>query len=123
MRSVAAMVRYHRGALPANSSFAGLDRKARGDLLRMIGVLRLANALDEAHRGNVSEVAVARQDGGVAVFVRGLQAMSRDAECVARARYLLEAVCRLPIAVRALRAKTAGSSSAARVRSRAAPVP
>ncbi len=102
MQCVAALVRFHRGRLPERTepSLAGLDRKRRTDILRMMGVLRLANALDETHRGSVRELTVTREDSAVIVSARGVQAMSREAELVARARYLLETVCRRPILLR-----------------------
>ena len=122
MRCVAALVRYHRGALPVagDPAFAGLDRKRRSDLLCLIGVLRLANAFDDSHRGRVSDLVVTRQDSVGIVSGQGLRAMSREAERVARARYLLETVCHRPIVVRATRAKAVAAAKAARARTRAA---
>ncbi|HUI85100.1 MAG TPA: CHAD domain-containing protein [Candidatus Binatia bacterium] len=101
IRCVAAMVRYHRGPLPvaSNSSFAGLSAERRAGLMPIIGVLRLANALDEAHDRSISRVAVELQGGTIVVRALGLQPMSPGAERIARARYLLETLCRLPIVV------------------------
>jgi len=112
MQCLGALVRFHRGRLPPGNdpSFAGLDRKRRTELLRLIGVLRLANALDETHRGQVREIAVSHRDGAVVVSVRGLMPLSREAQRIASARYLLETVCRQPIAIRNLRRQTGPQS-------------
>ncbi len=124
MRCVAALVRFHRGRLPRRNDpeFAGLDRGRRADLVRIMGVLRLANALDDNHCGKVRELKVVRQDGAVIIKAQGLQLISREAERAARARYLLETVCRRPIAIRILRPPTAPASKAARSERRAAQV-
>ncbi len=124
MCCVAALVRFHRGGLPLRDepAFVGLDRKRRADLLRLMGILRLANALDDAHSGKVRELTVARQDGALIISAPGLLAMSREAERAARARYLLETVCRRPIGIRFQRAAAAGHLKAARARRRAAHV-
>ena len=99
MRCLAALVRFHRGPLPkpGNSAFVGVERKRRAELLRLTGVLRLANALDESHRGTLREFTVSRTNEAIVVKVRGLRRMSRDAERIARARYLLETICRRPV--------------------------
>lgn len=104
MHSVAILVRYHRGALPVttNSSFVGLTAKRRKDLLPMIGILRLANALDGEHEATISSLRIEYREGELTVYAEGLQRMSRQAEEVARARYLLETISRRPITIRAL---------------------
>lgn len=101
MSWVAAMVRHHRGALPmaGDSSFVGLAAKPRSELMALVGILRLANAFDEAHDHKVRQVSVQLQNGGVVVAVRGLQKFSLTAQRVARARYLLESVCKRPIMI------------------------
>lgn len=123
MQCLAALVRFHRGGLPDRNdpALAGLERKRRQELLGMMGILRLANAFDESHRGSVRELQVLRQDGMVVVDGRALQPMSREAEHVARARYLLEMVCRRPILIRLSGSRPVAQAKAARSR-RAAPV-
>jgi len=109
MQSLAALVRFHRGRLPSrgDSLFVGLDRRQRADLLRLMGILRLANSFDDAHDGRLRELAVTRKDGAVVVRGQGLQAMSGAAERVACARYLLETACGRPILIQIQRARTA----------------
>jgi CHAD domain-containing protein/HD superfamily phosphodiesterase len=99
---VALLVRYHRGAVPVatNSSFVGLSSKQRSELMPMIAILRLANAFDDPHDGSISRITVERRDNVVTVYGEGLQRLSQRAEQLAKARYLLEAVTRLPIMIR-----------------------
>ena len=110
--SVAILVRYHRGALrlDRNSPFVGLTSKRRIQLMPVLGVLRLANAFDQAHDESISSIRVECQDGAMVVYAEGLQRMSCNAEKIAGARYLLEAISRRPIVVRPLPAarSTAG---------------
>ena len=107
IHSVAVLVRYHRGALPVatNSSFVGLTAKRRIDLLPCIGILRLANAFDEAHDEAISSIDIGCQNGVVVVYAEGLQPISKNAEHIARSRYLLETVSRRPIMVRPMPAQ------------------
>jgi hypothetical protein len=76
----------------------------------LIGILRLANAFDEAHDGSISQVAVERRDNFLVVYGQGLRRISRGAERVARARYFLETTSRLPIMVRPMPANATASS-------------
>jgi CHAD domain-containing protein len=124
MHCVAVLVRYHSGDLPltSNSSFVGLSASWRSELLPLIGILRLANAFDQARDGSVSRVTVERQNGFLVVYGQGLRRISRTAERVARARYLLETTSRLPIMIRPMPAKTIASSRTRRSQRRAAAV-
>ena len=122
MQFVGALVRFHRRGLPLrnDAAFSGLDRKQREELLRLMGILRLANQLDANHRGKFRDLTVTRHDGSVSVNIRGWSAISREAEQVARARYLLETACHRPIALRGLRSPARVRVKAARARTRAA---
>jgi CHAD domain-containing protein len=101
MRGVAAMVRHHRGALPlaSDSSFVGLPAKRRSEVMALLGILRLANAFDEAHDYKVTDASVELENGGLVILARGLQEFSSTAQRVARARYLLESMCKRPIMI------------------------
>ena len=102
MLCVAALVRYHRGALPksTDSSFVGLDASRRAQLMPLLGILRLANAFDEDHENRVTGIKVEEHKGSLVVLAEGLQALSVTAERIARARYLLESLCQCAIMVR-----------------------
>jgi CHAD domain-containing protein len=116
LHCVAAVARYHRGALPktGNSCFVGLSAKRRSALLPVMGVLRLANAFDAANDRKVTRIAVEKSDGMLNVYGQGLQEISPTGERLARARYLLEATSGLAIRIRPLLAKPATSSRVAR---------
>jgi hypothetical protein len=124
LRWVAVTARYHQGALPrmADSYFVGLSTKRRSELLPVIGMLRLANAFDFDHDRSIARVSVGRQNDVVVLYAQGLQEISPSAERIARARYLLEATCRLPIMIQSLPSKVAlPSRTAAAGRQRKAP--
>ncbi len=116
LRCVAAIARYHRGALPKSSDsyFVGLNAKRRSELLPIMGILRLADAFDVLHDRKVTRVSVEQQDGTLTVYGQGLGEISEVAERLARARYLLEATSGLAIRIRPLPAKPAPPSPAVR---------
>lgn len=121
LRCVAAVARFHRGRLPqqGDSYFVGLNAKRRSELLPVIGVLRLADAFDSAHDGKVSRISLKQEDGTLNVYGQGLEEVSKTAERLARARYLLEVLSGMTIKIHPLPGKSAVSSRVAR---RATPV-
>jgi CHAD domain-containing protein len=121
LRCVAVVAHYHRGGLPqkGDSHFVGLSARRRAELLPIIGVLRLANAFDTAHDGRVSRIALDQRDETLNVYGPGLDEISRMAERLAGARYLLEATSGVAIRIRPLLAKPA-TSRVARHSARAA---
>lgn len=122
MRWVAAMVRHHRGALPVkgDSSFVGLTTQQRSELLALMGMLRLANAFDDSHEHEVTDIGVDAQDGALLVSARGLQEFGSGAQTVAQARYLLESICKRPIMIQSVPAQI--ESRRPRVRASRQPV-
>ena len=114
-----ALIRHHRGRLPKAvtvSHIVGGDQTRRAELLYLVGILRLANALDESLKGLVRELAVSQQNGSIVVRFHGIAPMSREAERIAQARYLLEMVCHRPIVLRMLRGQRGRPSGTARTR-------
>ncbi len=67
-----------------------------------MGILRLANAFDESHEHEVTDISLDAQDGTVLVSARGLQEFGAAAQTVAQARYLLESICKRPIMVQSV---------------------
>ena len=65
LQCVAIVAHYHRGGLPPSNHpiFAGLPAQRRSELMPLAGVLRLANALDDAHDQRISNAMVERRDG------------------------------------------------------------
>ena len=105
LQGVAIVAQYHRGVLPPSNHpiFAGLTAQRRAELMPLAAVLRLANALDDAHDQRIASVVVERRDKVLTIFARGLtSSVSPFGEQLARARYLLETCIKTPIAFKPL---------------------
>ena len=105
LQSVAIVAHYHRGGLPPSDHpiFAGLPTQRRAELLPLAGVLRLANALDDAHDQRITSLVLERQGGVLLIHAQGLtNAVSPFGEQLAQARYLLEHCIRMPIVIKPL---------------------
>jgi CHAD domain-containing protein len=112
----AAVARYHRGVLPRNGqpALAGLNPAQRQIILKLAGILRLANAFDSERSGRIQHLRV-HEDGRILVIsAQGYNARSRTAEDVAGARHLLETVLRCPILIKPLVARKARAQARAR---------
>jgi CHAD domain-containing protein len=105
LRAVAAVARYHRGALPrsGHKCLAQLPPSARPGLVQLAGILRLADGFDLSHQRKVRRLHVGRNDGGLIVRGEGYDEVGPTAERLAAARYLLELNCQIPILVRSWR--------------------
>jgi HD superfamily phosphodiesterase len=104
----AVISRYHRGALPraGQVSLRGLTAAQREHVLRLAGILRLADAFDADRDGRIQRLGVEEQNGFLVVAAQGYASRDRMAEGIAGARHLLEMVYRRPVMVKAV-AKTA----------------
>ncbi len=105
LQGVAIVAHYHRGGLPASNHpiFSGLPALRRTELMPLAGILRLANALDDAHDQRVISAVVEKSEGALVISARGLtNAVSPFGEQLARARYLLETCIKMPIAFKTL---------------------
>jgi CHAD domain-containing protein len=102
LRAVAAVARYHSGALPhaGHKCLAQLPPSRRTSVIRLAGILRLANAFDLSHEQKVRRLHVGRHNGTLVVRGEGYDELGPTAERLAAARYLLEINCRMPILVR-----------------------
>ena len=100
----AIVARFHRGALPSprKKALQGLQVDDRGVVMRLSGILRLANAFD-TRNGIEPHLHVAVNGPMLLVQVPGYSAADRSAENIAAARHLLETVLRRPVLVRPLR--------------------
>jgi exopolyphosphatase/guanosine-5'-triphosphate,3'-diphosphate pyrophosphatase len=100
---VAAVSRYHRGALPrpGQKALAQIVPSHRQLTLKLAGILRLANAFDADHSGRIHGLDASAKDGRVVVAAQGYNPRDRMAESIAAARHLLETVSRRPIVVKA----------------------
>src|ERR1700693_2570306 len=114
------IARKHRGALPraGQKALRGLSPSRKRDVARLGGILRLANAFDEARDGHIQRVHVLSRNGLLTIAAQGFSPRDRTAEAVSAARYLLETVYRRPVVVKPMRmpmvkAKGHGPASAA----------
>jgi len=125
MRRAAVVARFHSGALPVrgHKALRDLVPEERKIVIRLSAILRLANALDSAHDGQVrgiklengasqkgrrqtngfpGKVPVAKNEALV-ISAEGYQEGSATAQAVAAERYLLERVLGRPVLVKPLR--------------------
>jgi CHAD domain-containing protein len=102
LRAVAAVARYHCGALPRSGQkcLAQLPPFQQPAIVRLAGILRLANAFDLSHEQKVRRLHVGRHDGALVVRGEGYDEAGPMAERLAAARYLLELNCHMPILIR-----------------------
>lgn len=125
MRAVAIIARYHRGDLAPTSHpmFTGVPARLRVQLLRLAGILRLANAIAAASQSTNMQLQVACDDGVISIVVPDIDARIGSAgERLARAKYLLEATCHISIRLKALPAQAAEKRAGVR-NSSPAPAP
>ena len=105
MKMVAAVARYHRGALPrpGQKVLAGFTPHQRQTTIKLAAILRLANAFDADRDGRVERLACERQNGFLLVRAQAYNPRDRMAETIAGSRHLLETVYRRPVLVKPLR--------------------
>ena len=103
---VAAVSRYHCGALPrpGQRALAQIVPSHRHLTLKLAGILRLANAFDADHSGRIHRLDASARDGRFVIAAQGYNPRDGMAESIAAGRHLLETVSRRPIVVKALRA-------------------
>jgi len=96
---LAAVTRYHRGALPRRSrdGLSQMSSQNQITCVQLAGILRLADALESCCQGQPTRVSVEKTSETALVYAAGYNAHSRLAEKVAAARHLLEVSCRAPI--------------------------
>jgi len=115
MHWVSIVARYHRGALPraGQKTLERLSQDQRQSVMRLAGILRLANAFDSRGDGRIRRLEVHEQNDVIEVAAQGYSPRDRMAEGIAAARHLLETVYGQPVMVKPLRAtrrKLAASS-------------
>jgi exopolyphosphatase/guanosine-5'-triphosphate,3'-diphosphate pyrophosphatase len=117
IQEIAALARFHKGALPKLSSpeMGELSSSARERVMGLAAILRVADALDRSHHGIVRSIRVGRSGSRIIV---GLDAAGRDAElelwAAERKSDLWEKIFRIPMEFRLTK------SSRHRLRRRAA---
>jgi CHAD domain-containing protein len=104
LRWVGIVARYHRGALPrvGQKALIGLAESQRQSVLRLAGILRLANAFDSERDGRVQRLEVHEHGSFLEIAAQGYSPRDRMAVSIAAARHLLETVYRRPVMVKPL---------------------
>jgi CHAD domain-containing protein len=100
MRLVRLLARYCRGPLPsvADPELSALGASEQTRLMRLAGVLRLADAL--AKVAAAADVRVATVEHALTILAAGVDPLSPEAAELAGARYLLEVCAAVPVMVR-----------------------
>jgi exopolyphosphatase/guanosine-5'-triphosphate,3'-diphosphate pyrophosphatase len=115
LRWVGIVARYHRGALPrvGQKTLMGLSESQRLSIIKLAGILRLANAFDSDRNGRIQRLEVHEQNAILEIAAQGYSPRDHMAEGIAAARHLLETVYRRPVIVKplgAVRLKLVASS-------------
>ena len=103
---MASVARYHRGALPQASRLRDIPIAQRKIITQLAGILRLANALDDEHDGQIKRIKLSRHANYIVIQAQGLRQDSMLAEKIAAGRHLLEINCGLPVLVRPMPNRT-----------------
>lgn len=105
LKMVAAVARYHRGALPraGHKAMLGLTLQQRQTAIKLAAVLRLANAFDSDRDGRIERLACERKNGFLLIRAQAYNPRDRMAETIAGSRHLLETVYRRPVLIKPLR--------------------
>jgi CHAD domain-containing protein len=113
LQLAAIVARYHRGVLPNSRQtiWKAIPWPERRWMLRLIGILRLANAFDADHQRRVRHLMVTSRNGFLSIAADNYSSRSRVAEAVAAERHVLELVYRRPILIRPFKARKKARNS------------
>jgi len=104
-QTIAAVVRFYAGGLPARGRKAWdrLRLNERRSVRFLAAVLRVAEAFDSDHSSRIKKLHVQQSDGLVRIFAEGYLPAHDIAMQVSRARHVLEIACRNPVYIQPLR--------------------
>jgi exopolyphosphatase/guanosine-5'-triphosphate,3'-diphosphate pyrophosphatase len=100
----AVISRYHQGALPhaGQKTMRGLTVFQRQIVLRLAGILRLADAFDASRDSRIQSLRVDCRNGFLEIKADGYSPRDRLAERIAAARHLLEVFYHQPVMIKPL---------------------
>ena len=103
---VAALARYHRGAIPRSEheSYQRVPAAKRRRFLLLAAILRLANALDAGHMRAVRSLKVEKTAETVLLVIADYSVDPTSLPQIAIAKHLLEIACGMPMMIRGERA-------------------
>ncbi len=101
---VAALARYHRGALPeaSHAGYGKIPAGQRRKFLQLAAILRLANALDAGHTRTVRSLKVLRTAETITLLASGFVEDPASTPGIAIAKHLLETACGWPVVLRSV---------------------
>ncbi len=103
LKRVAVIARYHCGAEPSDKHkpYAALAPDAQSMVRTLAGILRVADALDEAHNGAVRRIEVRSNPDYLLIRAAGWDESEENAATIGGRKHLLESALARPIIVRA----------------------
>src|SRR5258708_18927270 len=119
LQRAAIVARFHSGALPTrkHKTLRDLLPDEQKGTIQLAAVLRLANALDTAHDGQIRRVQIENVENknhtreALTIVAEGYSPLAPSAQTVAAERHLLETVLHRPIILKAPRPKKSSSAS------------
>jgi exopolyphosphatase/guanosine-5'-triphosphate,3'-diphosphate pyrophosphatase len=114
LQRAAVVARFHRGALPTrkHKSLRDLLPEEQKGSIQLAAILRLANALDAAHDGQIRRIQIENdqiENGGNEALIIGAEGyapLGPSARIIAAERHLLETVLRRPIVLKPMQTRS-----------------
>jgi len=111
LQRAAIVARFHRGALPTrkHKTLRDLLPDEQKGTIQLAAILRLANALDAGHDGQIRRVQIEKVDGknrsrqALTIVAEGYSPSGPWAQTIAAERHLLETVLHRPVIIRAMK--------------------
>lgn len=102
LRIVAAVARYHRGALPKpkHEALAGLDKDERRRVSQLAALLRLADGLDRSRGQKVQSIEIGFEGPAVVITVGGREPLDAEVHGGLQKADLFEHVFGMPVEIR-----------------------